>query len=154
MFLLNGSGGIVRAYRVGQASTMALMNNQDAQAAALKAFGRGFNATQAAGRGFYVASVGKFASKYGGKAALALQIAGGAIRTIKGIRDGNGKMVAKGIFGTAAAIGGGFGGGYYGASVGTMICPGVGTFIGGVAGGIIGSVAAQHLVEEVIIEKL
>ena len=101
-----------------------------------------------------MASVGKFAQKYGGKAAIALQIVGGAIRTIKGIRDGNGKMIAKGIFGTAASIGGGCGGAYGGAAAGTLICPGIGTFIGGVAGGIIGSMAAQHIVEEIIIENL
>lgn len=81
-----------------------------------------------------------------------LQIAGGAIITIRGIRDRNGRMIARGVFGTAAGIGGGIGGAILGAEIGTAIFPGAGTVIGGAIGGLIGGIGSQFIVEELIIE--
>lgn len=83
-----------------------------------------------------------------------LQITGGAIVTIRGIQNRDGKMIAKGVLGTAANIGGGIGGAVLGGEIGTVIFPGVGTAIGVVVGGIIGGIGSQFIVEDLIIENL
>ena len=56
-----------------------------------KAATRGFNATS---RGLKLAKVGRFAQKHAGKASLVLSVGGGVVKTIIGIRNGSGKLIA------------------------------------------------------------
>ena len=94
---------------------------------------------------------GKFPA---GNLFLILSISVGVIKAAKGIADGDGKMVAKAVLGTAAGIGGGVGGAILGAEIGTLICPGAGTIIGGAVGSIVIGISSQLLVEDVIIENI
>ena len=64
---------------------------------------------------------------------------------VKGIANRDGKLIAKAVIGTAAAIGGYM----LGARIGTAICPVVGTIVVGWIFGI----AAKLIVDEVIIEN-
>ena len=81
---------------------------------------------------------GKFTVGHLTKATFVISIVGGLIRVGKGIRDADGKLIAKGIFGTAATLGGGVGGALGGAFLGTLIAPGFGTIVGGIVGGLVG----------------
>ena len=114
---------------------------------------KGTHVAKLAGKGFKIAKVGKFVDKYGGKIFLAIAISHGAIRAIKGICDGDGKMVAKAVFGTAAGLGGAAYGALVGAEIGTLGFPVAGTIVGVVGGAAIGW-ACQYAVEDLIIENI
>ena len=116
-------------------------------------FVKGGHVAKLAGKGMKLAKVGKFVEKNGGKIFLAITISYGAIKAIKGICDGDGKMVAKAVFGTAAGIGGAAYGALVGAEIGTLGFPVVGTVVGVVGGAAMGW-ACQTLVEDVIIENI
>ena len=96
---------------------------------------------------------GKVTVGYLNKAVCVIIIFGGLIRVGKGIRDSNVKLIAKGIFGTAATLGGGLGGALGGAYLGTIIFPVVGTIVGGIIGGYVGSEVSKYIVEDLIIES-
>ena len=106
-----------------------------------------------AGKGFKMVKLSKLAKPLAVASAV-LTISEGVIKVFNGFANKDGKLIAKGVFGTAAAIGGGVGGGMIGTQIGTLICPGVGTVIGGAVGATVYSLWTQWLVEDVIIENI
>ncbi len=149
VYFLDASESIVHTVKVVNAGKIASTTNQVITTAMKKAANRGFNATS---RGLKMAKVGRFAQKYAGKAAVVLTITAGTITTIKGIANGNGKLIAKGTIGTATSLAAGWVGTAVGAEIGTAICPGIGTTIGGFIGGLVYGLTTEYLVDKIIIE--